>query len=54
MKLTFQDGKENQPIIESENMDNSVFKNQYVLAEKIFKALVEDDEARKYNNINSY
>ena len=54
MKLTFQDGKENQPIIESENMDNSVFKNQYVLAEKIFKALVEDGEARKYNNIISF
>lgn len=26
MELTFQDGKENQPIIESENIENSVFK----------------------------
>lgn len=54
MKLTFQDGKENQPIIESQNMENSVFSNQYALAEKIFKALLTDDEARKHNNIISF
>ena len=54
MKLTFQDGKENQPIIESQNMENSVFSNQYVLAEKIFNALLADAEARKYNNIISF
>ena len=39
MRLKFQDGKENQPIIELENMENSVFSNQYILAEKIFNAL---------------
>lgn len=54
MKLTFQDGKENQPIIESQNMENSVFSNQYVLAEKIFNALLADAEARKHNNIISF
>lgn len=54
MKLRFQDGKESQPIIESESTDNSVFRNQYVLAEKIFKTLLEDSEARKYNNIISF
>lgn len=54
MKLTFQDGKENQPIIELANTDNSVFRNQYVLAEKIFRTLLKDGEARKYNNIISF
>ncbi|WP_143260688.1 P-loop NTPase fold protein [Alistipes sp. An116] len=54
MKLTFQDGKENQPIIESQDMENSVFSNQYVLAEKIFNALLADAEARKHNNIISF
>lgn len=54
MKLTFQDGKENQPIIELENTDNSVFRNQYVLAKKIFNTLLKDGEVRKYNNIISF
>lgn len=54
MRLKFQDGKENQPIIELENMENSVFSNQYILAEKIFNALLTDDEARKHNNIISF
>lgn len=36
MELTFQDGKENQPIIESENIENSVFKNQYTHLQKKF------------------
>lgn len=54
MKLTFQDGKENQPIIELENTDNSVFRDQYVLAKKIFNTLLKDGEARKYNNIISF
>lgn len=54
MELTFQDGKENQPIIESENIENSVFKNQYTLAEKILKALLNDEEIRGYNNIISF
>lgn len=54
MELTFQDGKENQPIIESENIENSVFKNQYALADKIFKTLLSDEEIRGYNNIISF
>lgn len=35
-------------------MENSVFSNQYVLAEKIFNALLADAEARKHNNIISF
>lgn len=54
MKLTFQDGKENQPIVESGNIENSVFKNQYDLAEKIFNTLLYDEEIRGYNNIISF
>lgn len=54
MKLTFEDGKENQPIIELDNIEASVFKNQYVLADKIFNALLKDKETRKYNNIISF
>ena len=54
MRLTFQDGKENQPIIELENTENSVFKNQYALADKIFKTLFLNEEIRKYNNIISF
>lgn len=51
MKLTFQDGKENQPIIESENTEDSVFANQYTLADKIFKNLLNDEKNRGHNNI---
>lgn len=46
MKLTFKDGQENQPIIELGNTENSVFKNQYDLAEKIFNTLLCDEEIR--------
>lgn len=54
MKLTFQDGKENQPIIESENIEDSVFANQYTLADKIFKNLLNDEKTRGHNNIISF
>lgn len=40
MKLTFKDGQESRPVIEPKNIENSVFKNQYELAEKIFNTLV--------------
>lgn len=54
MELKFQDGKENQPIIELENIENSVFKNQYDLAQKVFDTLLNDEEVRGFNNIISF
>lgn len=55
MKIKFKDGEENIPIIENAaQSETSVFKNQYILADKIFKTLKEDATARKYNNIISF
>ena len=52
MKIMFKDGEENIPIIENAaQLETSVFKNQYILADKIFKTLKKDANARKYNNI---
>ena len=55
MKIKFKDGEENIPIIENAvQSETSVFKNQYILADKIFKTLKKDANARKYNNIISF
>ena len=54
MKIKFKDGEENIPIIENAvQSETSVFKNQYILADKIFKTLKKDANARKYNNLSS-
>ena len=43
MKIKFIDGEENIPIIENAaQQESSVFKNQYILADKIFKTLKKD------------
>jgi hypothetical protein len=43
MKIMFKDGEENIPIIENAaQLETSVFKNQYTLADKIFKTLKKD------------
>lgn len=55
MKITFKDGEENIPVIEGiRDWENSVFKNQYTLAQQIFNTLKKDEIARKYNNIVSF
>lgn len=55
MKIKFKDGEENIPIIENADLsETSIFKNQYILANKIFKTLKKDANARKYNNIISF
>lgn len=55
MKIKFKDGEENIPIIENAaQLETSVFKNQYILADKIFKTLKKDANAREYNNIISF
>lgn len=46
MKIKFKDGEENIPIIENATqLETSVFKNQYILADKIFKTLKKDANA---------
>lgn len=54
MKLTFKDGQESRPVIEPKNIENSVFKNQYELAEKIFNTLLCNEEIRGHSNIISF
>lgn len=41
MKLTFIDGEENYQVIENiEARENSIFKDQYVVADKVFNDLM--------------
>lgn len=55
MKLSFKDGEENRQIIETrEQRDNSIFKDQYAHADRIFEELFNDTVIRRYNNILSF
>lgn len=55
MKLTFVDGEENRQIIENlEQRKNSIFKDQYAHADRIFAELLSDSDSRRYNNILAF
>ena len=55
MKLTFIDGEENRQIIETiQQRGNSIFKDQYAHADRIFSELLNDSDSRKYNNILAF
>ena len=55
MKLTFKDGEENLQIIEArEQRDNSIFKDQYAHADRIFDELIKEPVIRGYNNILAF
>jgi hypothetical protein len=55
MKLTFIDGEENYQVIENiEARENSIFKDQYVVADKVFNDLMKKDNSRKYCNVLAF
>ena len=55
MKLTFIDGEENYQVIENiEARENSIFKDQYEVADKIFDNLIKKKESRKYSNLLAF
>ena len=55
MKLIFRDGEENYQIIEEfQARENSIFKDQYVVADKVFNDLMKKDNSRKYCNVLAF